>query len=51
MNSRNFETNSYLYRTPDFDGSVLYYKPDGTLVNGWQYKSGKLVGDYNSGQS
>ena len=49
MNSRNFETNSYLYRTPDFDGSVLYYKPDGTLVNGWQYKSGKLVATITQG--
>lgn len=36
--------NSYLYRQPDFDGMVLFYELNGTLVNGWKYTNGKITG-------
>lgn len=35
--------NTYLYREQDFDGSVLFYELNGTFVNGWGYKDGKIV--------
>lgn len=35
--------NTYLYRQPDFDGSVLFFEINGTFVNGWQYDNGKIV--------
>lgn len=35
--------NTYLYREPDFDGSVLFYEINGSFVNGWRYKDGKIV--------
>lgn len=35
--------NTYLYREPDFDGSVLFYELNGTFVNGWAYKEGKIT--------
>lgn len=37
------EKNTYLYRQPDFDGSVLFFEINGTFVNGWQYENGKIV--------
>lgn len=33
--------NTYLYRQPDFDGSVLFYEINGTFINGWKYEKGK----------
>lgn len=35
--------NSYLYREPDYDGSVLFYDLNGTFCNGWRYVDGKIV--------
>lgn len=35
--------NSYLYREPDFDGSVLFYSLNGTFSNGWKYSEGKII--------
>lgn len=35
--------NSYLYREPDYDGSVLFYDLNGTFCNGWKYADGKIV--------
>lgn len=35
--------NSYLYREPDYDGSVLFYDLNGTFCNGWKYVDGKIV--------
>ncbi|MDE6986878.1 MAG: hypothetical protein K2P55_08115 [Bacteroides acidifaciens] len=41
---KNILKNSYLYREPDFDGKVLFYRLDGRMINGWKYKDGKIVG-------
>lgn len=38
------ERNSYLYREPDFDGTVFFYNLNGTFSNGWKYSNGKIVG-------
>lgn len=35
--------NSYLYRQPDFEGSVLFYEVNGVFINGWHYEKGKIV--------
>lgn len=42
--TRTMGKNSYLYREPDFDGMVLFYELNGTLVNGWKYTNGKITG-------
>lgn len=42
--TRTMGKNSYLYREPDFDGMVLFYELNGTLVNGWKYANGKITG-------
>ena len=36
--------NSYLYREKDFDGKVLFFKLNGSMINGWKYRDGKIVG-------
>lgn len=41
--SKRMGRNSYLYREPDFDGKVLFFKPNGGLINGWKYRNGKIV--------
>lgn len=41
--TRSMGKNTYLYRQPDFDGSVLFFEINGTFVNGWQYENGKIV--------
>lgn len=35
--------NNYLYREPEFDGNVFFFKPDGSFVNGWKYVKGKIT--------
>jgi hypothetical protein len=35
--------NTYRKRDADFSGMVLYFTPDGKLVNGWRYRNGQLV--------
>ena len=42
--TRTMEKNTYLYRQPDFDGMVLFYELNGTLINGWKYTKGKISG-------
>ncbi len=32
--------NNYLYRESNFDGSILFYELNGSLINGWQYENG-----------
>ena len=49
MKAKHFEDNSYLYRAPDLSGSVYFYEPEGGLVNGWQYKDGKIVATISQG--
>lgn len=42
-NERTIGKNSYFYRQPDYDGSVLFYELNGTLINGWKYTKGKIT--------
>ena len=49
MKAKHFENNSYLYRAPDLSGSVYFYEPEGSLVNGWQYEDGKIVATISQG--
>lgn len=49
MKAKHFEDNSYLYRAPDLSGSVYFYEPEGSLVNGWQYEDGKIVATISQG--
>ena len=49
MNAKHFEENSYLYREPHFSGSVYFYEPEGSLVNGWKYEDGKIVATIKQG--
>lgn len=42
--TRTIGKNSYLYRQPDFSGSVLFHELDGTFMNGWRYSDGRIVG-------
>ena len=49
MNAKHFEENSYLYRDPHFSGSVYFYEPEGSLVNGWKYEDGKIVATIKQG--
>lgn len=35
--------NIYLYREPEFDGDIFFYTPDGSFINGWKYKKGKIT--------
>uniref|UniRef100_UPI00214DD8CB hypothetical protein n=1 Tax=Parapedobacter tibetensis TaxID=2972951 RepID=UPI00214DD8CB len=42
-NGGKISKNSYFNRDPDFEGDVLFYKLDGTLINGWRYRGGKIV--------
>jgi hypothetical protein len=36
--------NKYLTRESDLDGYVYFLAPDGSFVNAWKYKEGKIVG-------
>lgn len=42
-NKRTIGKNSYFYREPDFDGAVLFYELNGSLINGWKYAEGKII--------
>uniref|UniRef100_UPI00214D8383 hypothetical protein n=1 Tax=Parapedobacter tibetensis TaxID=2972951 RepID=UPI00214D8383 len=42
-NGGKISKNSYFKRDPAFEGDVLFYKLDGTLINGWRYRGGKIV--------
>lgn len=35
--------NTYLEREANFDGTILFYHPDGRFVNGWRYDNGKIT--------
>lgn len=35
--------NSYFKRDKDFEGDVNFYNLDGSLINGWRYRKGKIV--------
>lgn len=41
--SKRMHKNTYFKREKDFEGTVLFYNLDGTLVNGWGYRDGKIV--------
>lgn len=41
--SKKMGRNSYLYRESDFDGKVLFFEPNGGLINGWKYRNGKII--------
>ena len=41
--SKRMGRNSYLYRETNFDGKVLFFEPNGGLINGWKYRNGKIV--------
>lgn len=41
--SQTMEKNTYLYREPDFDGSVHFYQINGGFLNGWKYRNGRII--------
>lgn len=41
--SKRIHKNSYLKREKDFEGDVLFYHLDGSLINGWRYRNGAIV--------
>ena len=41
--TRTIGKNNYLYRQPDFSGSVFFYEVNGTFINGWRYSEGKII--------
>ena len=43
LQKKRIRKNSYLYRDPEFDGSVYFYELDGVFINGWKYEDGKIV--------
>lgn len=47
--AKHFGKNSYLYRDRHLSGSVYFYKSEGSLVNGWKYEDGKIVGVIRQG--
>ena len=42
--TKRMSRNTYLYREKDFDGKVLFFKLNGSMINGWKYRDGKIVG-------
>lgn len=42
------DENKYLTRDSDLSGLVFYYNIDGSFVNGWVYKDGKITGGTHS---
>lgn len=42
-NTRTIGKNNYLYRQPDFSGSVFFYEVNGSFINGWKYSEGKIT--------
>lgn len=41
--SSRIHKNGYFKREKDFDGDVLFYQLDGSLINGWRYRNGSIV--------
>lgn len=41
---QSIEKNKYLTRESDLSGLVFYYNIDGSFINGWTYKDGKITG-------
>lgn len=41
--SNNIAKNSYFKRDPNFEGDVMFYNLDGSLINGWRYRNKKIV--------
>lgn len=39
----NIAKNSYFKRDPNFEGDVMFYNLDGSLINGWRYRNKKIV--------
>lgn len=35
--------NNYLHRESNFDGTILFFQPNGEFVNGWKYENGKIM--------
>ena len=42
--TKRMSRNTYLYREKDFDGKVLFFQLNGSMINGWKYRDGKIVG-------
>jgi len=42
-NFKPFMEVTYLYRSKDFGGEVLFHNLDGSFSNGWRYEKGKIV--------
>lgn len=41
--SNRMQKNGYFKREKDFEGDVKFYNLDGSLINGWRYRGGKIV--------
>ena len=39
---------TYLYRSKNFGGMILFHEMDGSYSNGWTYENGKIVAKVNS---
>jgi len=47
-NFKPFMEVTYLYRSKNFGGRILFHNLDGSFSNGWVYKEGKIVGRVES---
>gem|GEM_PF-4820402 len=41
--STRMQKNGYFKREKDFEGDLKFYNLDGSLINGWRYRNGKIV--------
>ena len=44
LKKKRINRNTYLYRDKKFDGRVMFFKLNGSMINGWKYRDGKIVG-------
>ncbi len=44
---KDIENNTYLKRSNNLSGAVLFYTINNTFVNGWRYKEGKIIAKLN----
>ena len=44
LKKKRIKRNTYLYRDKKFDGRVMFFKLNGSMINGWKYRDGKIVG-------
>lgn len=43
--------NTYLQRDHEFDGYIMFYDTEGSLVNGWKYVDGEVASEVSPAQS